>query len=47
MQGIAVSKVLVAKLMKQQCLKSIVKKRYRATTDFSHREYLEQILYHQ
>lgn len=37
MQGITVSKVLVAKLMKQQCLKSIVKKRYRATTDSSHK----------
>lgn len=33
MKGIAVSKVLVAKLMKQQSLRSIVKKKYKVTTD--------------
>ena len=37
MQGIKVSQVLVAKLMKQECLKSIVKRRYRVTTDSSHK----------
>jgi putative transposase len=37
MQGIKVSQVLVAKLMKQECLRSIVRKRYRVTTDSSHK----------
>ena len=36
MQGIAVSKVLVAKIMRQQHWKSIVRKRYKVTTDSSH-----------
>jgi putative transposase len=36
MQGINVSKILVAKLMKELNLKSIVRKRYKATTDASH-----------
>jgi transposase InsO family protein len=37
MQGIKVSQVLVAKLMKQECLKSIVRRKYRVTTDSSHK----------
>jgi putative transposase len=37
MRGIAVSKVLVAKIMKQKRLQSIVRKRYKATTDSSHK----------
>jgi putative transposase len=37
MQGISVSKVLVAKLMKQACIRSIVRKKYRVTTDSSHK----------
>ncbi len=37
MNGIAVSKVLVARIMKQHHLKSIVSKRYKVTTDSSHR----------
>lgn len=36
MQGIQVSKVLVAKLMKQEGIRSIVRKKYRVTTDSSH-----------
>jgi transposase InsO family protein len=35
-QGIKVSKVLVAKLMKQESLKSITRKGYKATTDSAH-----------
>lgn len=37
MQGIKVSQVLVAKLMKQESLKSIVRKKYKVTTDSSHK----------
>jgi putative transposase len=37
MRGISVSKVLVAKIMKNNHLQSIVRKRYKATTDSSHR----------
>lgn len=37
MKGIAVSKVLVAKIMKQEHLRSIVKKRYKVTTNSSHK----------
>ena len=37
MQGIKVSAVLVAKLMQQQHLKSIVRKKYKVTTDSSHK----------
>ena len=37
MQGISVSKVLVAKLMQQLYLRSIVKKRYKVTTNSSHK----------
>ena len=37
MRGIAVSKVLVARIMQRKHLQSIVRKRYRATTDSSHR----------
>ena len=37
MQGIKVSEVLVAKLMQQQHLKSIVRKKYKVTTDSSHK----------
>lgn len=37
MNGIKVSKMLVAKLMKQECLKSIVRKKYKVTTDSSHK----------
>ena len=37
MNGIKVSKVLVAKLMKQEHLRSIVKKKYKVTTDSSHK----------
>jgi putative transposase len=37
MQGIAVSKVLVAKLMQQLHLRSIVKRKYKVTTDSSHK----------
>jgi putative transposase len=37
MNGIKASKVLVAKLMKQQHLRSIVKKKYKVTTDSSHK----------
>lgn len=37
MQGIDVSKVLVAKLMKEMGIKSIVRKRYKITTDSSHK----------
>jgi putative transposase len=37
MQGIIVSKVFVAKLMRQQHLKSIVRKKYKVTTDSSHK----------
>ncbi len=36
-RGIAVSKVLVAKIMKDNHLQSIVRKRYKATTDPSHK----------
>ena len=37
MQGIEVSQVLVAKLMKQEHLRSIVRKRYKVTTNSSHK----------
>jgi putative transposase len=37
MQGITVSKVLVAKLMREEHLKSIVRKKYRVTTNSSHK----------
>jgi transposase InsO family protein len=37
MSGIKASKVLVAKLMKQEHLRSIVKKKYKVTTDSSHK----------
>lgn len=37
MIGIKASKVLVAKLMKQEHLRSIVKKKYKVTTDSSHK----------
>lgn len=37
MQGIEVSQVLVAKLMRQEHLKSIVRKRYKVTTNSSHK----------
>ena len=37
MNGFKVSKVLVAKLMKQECLRSIVRKKYKVTTDSSHK----------
>jgi putative transposase len=37
MQGIQASKVLVAKLMKQQQLKSIIRKKYRVTTNSAHK----------
>jgi hypothetical protein len=37
MKGIEVSKVLVAKLMRQEHLKSIVRKRYKVTTNSSHK----------
>ncbi len=37
MKGIAVSKVLVAKIMKQHHLRSIVKRKYKVTTDSSHK----------
>jgi len=37
MQGIKVSQVLVAKLMKQECLRSIIRKKYKVTTDSSHK----------
>jgi putative transposase len=37
MNGIKASKVLVAKLMKQEHLRSIVKKKYKITTDSSHK----------
>lgn len=37
MQGIKVSQVLVAKLMKQEHLKSIVRKKHKTTTDSSHK----------
>jgi putative transposase len=37
MQGIQVSKVLVAKLMKRENIKSIVRKKYKVTTDSSHK----------
>ena len=36
-QGIKASKVLVARLMQQQHLKSIVRKKYKVTTDSSHK----------
>jgi transposase InsO family protein len=36
MKGIAVSKVLVAKIMKRHHLKSIINKSYKATTDSTH-----------
>lgn len=36
MQGIEVSKVMVAKLMREECLRSIVRKKYKVTTDSSH-----------
>jgi len=37
MKGIKVSQVLVAKIMKQNHLRSIVKKKYKVTTDSSHK----------
>jgi putative transposase len=37
MHGIEVSQVLVAKLMKQEHLRSIVRKRYKVTTNSSHK----------
>lgn len=37
MNGIKASKVLVAKLMKQEHLRSIVRKKYKITTDSSHK----------
>lgn len=37
MKNIPVSKVLVAKIMKQSNIRSIVKKRYKVTTDSSHK----------
>lgn len=37
MQGIKVSQPLVARLMKEQHLRSIIRKKYKATTDSSHR----------
>lgn len=37
MKGIAVSKVLVAKIMKQNHLRSIVNRKYKVTTDSSHK----------
>jgi transposase InsO family protein len=37
MNGIKVSKVLVAKLMKQDHLRSIVRKKYKVTTNSSHK----------
>lgn len=37
MQSINVSRVLVAKIMRQEHLKSIVKKKYKVTTDSSHK----------
>jgi len=37
MEGIQVSQVLVAKLMRQEHLKSIVRKRYKVTTNSSHK----------
>lgn len=36
-KGIAVSKVLVAKIMKQHRWKSIIKRKYKVTTDSSHK----------
>ena len=36
MQGIKVSMILVAKLMRQESLKSIVRKKYKVTTNSSH-----------
>ena len=36
-KNIVVSKVLVAKIMKQNNIRSIVKKRYKVTTDSSHK----------
>ena len=37
MQGISVSRVLVARLMKEENIRSIVKKKFKVTTDSSHR----------
>lgn len=37
MRGIVVSKILVAKLMKELGLKSIIRKKYKVTTDSSHK----------
>ena len=37
MNGIKASKVLVAKLMKQEYLRSIVRKKYKVTTDSAHK----------
>jgi transposase InsO family protein len=37
MQGIEVSKVAVAKLMREEGLRSIVRKKYKTTTDSSHK----------
>lgn len=37
MQGISVSQVLVAKIMREENLRSIIKKKYKVTTDSSHK----------
>lgn len=37
MQGVAVSKVLIAKLMRKEHLRSIVRRKYRVTTNSSHK----------
>jgi putative transposase len=37
MQGVAASRVLVARLMKEENIRSIVKKKFKVTTDSSHR----------
>ncbi len=37
MQGVTVSKVLIAKLMRKEHLRSIVRKKYRVTTNSSHK----------
>lgn len=45
MQGFKASRVLVARIMKQQHLKSIIRKRYKVTTDSSHKyQIVENIL---
>lgn len=37
MQGVSVSRPLVAKLMRKECLRSIVRRKYRVTTNSSHK----------